>query len=76
MSQSAVIMAVTPDNQQLTALRHQAFDNLLRVRGRSLKAADISKVTAGDQVTLIFQEQPILTPVSYTHLTLPTILLV
>lgn len=61
MSQSAVIMAVTPDNQQLTALRHQAFDNLLRVRGRSLKAADISKVIAGDQVTLIFQEQPILT---------------
>ena len=68
MSRSPVTIEVTQANQHLTSLRHLAFDNLCRVRGRSLKAADITSVKSGDQVTLIFKGEPILTlPHGYTR---------
>lgn len=68
MNRSQVTMESTLANQHLTSLRHLAFDNLCRVRGRSLKAADITPVNAGDQVTLIFKDEPILTlPRGYTR---------
>ena len=68
MSCSPVTMESTQANQHLTSLRHLAFDNLCRVRGRSLKAADITPVNAGDQVTLIFKDEPILSlPRGYTR---------